>query len=217
VENEQGKRKKWKKKMRDKILDAAEELFLAKGFDKTSTNDIMKKAGIVRGTLYNHFRSKEDVLDGMTSRMVGRMLEKASEVVKDKDVPVLTRMTEIILALNVDTEFENEVMRQIHRPQNALLHQKIQNQILAGIVPILNHLLEEGKEEGIFHTKYGTEAIEMIMLYANVMFDDMTEQSQEQREQRMQGFIYNAERLLGTKEGELQTAIMRIFERNVIP
>ena len=40
---------------RNEILDAAERLFVTKGFDKTSTNDILEQVGIARGTLYYHF------------------------------------------------------------------------------------------------------------------------------------------------------------------
>lgn len=199
--------------MRDKILDAAEELFIEKGYDHTSTKDIMEKAGIARGTLYNHFKSKEDVLDGVISRMVERMLEKAEEIVENKELPVLERLTGAVIALNADTQLGNEVMGQMHRPQNALLHQKAQERLLMGIVPVLDKLLEEGEQEGLCHTEYRTEAVEMIMLYAGTMFDDLLEQSPGQKQRRMQGFIYNAERLLGTREGALGAAIMRIFER----
>ena len=47
---------------RNEILDVAERLFGTKGFDNTSTNDILKEIGIARGTLYYHFKSKEDIL-----------------------------------------------------------------------------------------------------------------------------------------------------------
>ena len=53
---------------RKEILDAAEQLFAAKGYDKTSTNDILEKVGIARGTLYYHFKSKEDILDAVIDR-----------------------------------------------------------------------------------------------------------------------------------------------------
>ncbi len=44
---------------RNEILDAADMLFFAdKGFDNTSTSDILEKVGIARGTLYYHFKSK---------------------------------------------------------------------------------------------------------------------------------------------------------------
>ena len=37
--------------------------FARKGFDNTSTGDILEMVGIARGTLYYHFKSKEDILD----------------------------------------------------------------------------------------------------------------------------------------------------------
>lgn len=45
---------------KNEILDVAEDLFAVRGFDGTSTNDILEKAGIARGTLYYHFKSKEE-------------------------------------------------------------------------------------------------------------------------------------------------------------
>lgn len=200
---------------KNEILDVVEELFAVKGFDSTSTNDILEKVKIAKGTLYYHFKSKEDILDGVIDRMISRMMEKAAGIAAAKNTPILGRLTGAIMALNVDNGLGREVMEQMHRPQNALMHQKIQEKLLAGIVPILTDLLEEGKEQGIFHTEYGMEGIEMAMLYANTMFDDLVEQSPEQRERRMQGFIYNVERLLGTESGALQKAIMQIFTSTV--
>lgn len=197
---------------KNEILDAAEELFAVKGFDGTSTNDILEKTGIARGTLYYHFKSKEDILDGVINRMIDQMTEKASKIVNDKKIPVLERLTAAILAFNSNTELGYEVMEQMHKPQNALMHQKMQTRLLNGIVPILKNLLDEEGGQGTFHTEYGTEAIEMIILYANTMFDDLAEQSPEQRQQRIQGFIYNSERLLGTERGTLYQTIMKIFE-----
>ena len=43
---------------KNEILDVAERLFGTKGFDGTSTTDILNEIGIARGTLYYHFKSK---------------------------------------------------------------------------------------------------------------------------------------------------------------
>ena len=105
-------------------------------------------------------------------------------------------------------------MEQVHRPQNALMHQKMQVTLLEGINPILTGLVEEGIEQGIYHTKYPESVIEMAMLYANNAFDElnMAGLSREQREKKIVGFIYNVERLLGMKEDSLQETIMEIFQ-----
>lgn len=198
---------------KEEILDAAEKLFATKGFDNTSTGDILDAVGIARGTLYYHFKSKEEILDGVIERMTNRLMEDARGIVRKKELPVLERLTKAIMSLNVESNIGYEVMEQVHRPQNALMHQKMQTTLLAGINPILTELVEEGIEQGICHTQFPESVVEMTMLYANIAFDELNMDgiSPEQREKKIAGFIYNVERLMGMKEGSLQEAIMEIF------
>ncbi len=56
-----GKRSKNKEKTRQAILRAALELFARQGFYRTTTKAISRKAGIAEGTLFNYFRTKEDL------------------------------------------------------------------------------------------------------------------------------------------------------------
>ena len=198
---------------REEILDAAEKLFAAKGFDNTSTGDILDAVGIVRGTLYYHFKSKEEILDGVIGRITNRLMQDAGEIVRKKELPVLERLTKAIMSLNVESKIGYEIMEQVHRPQNALMHQKMQATLLAGINPILTELVKEGIGQGICHTRYPESVVEMTILYANVAFDELNVAGlrPEQREKKIAGFIYNMERLMGMAEGSLQEAIMEIF------
>lgn len=198
---------------REEILDAAEKLFAAKGFDNTSTGDILDAVGIARGTLYYHFKSKEDILDGVIQRITDRLIKDAGEIVRKKELPVLERLTKAILSLNVDSRIGYEIMEQVHRPQNALMHQKMQTTLLSGINPILTELVEEGIEQGICITRYPESVVEMTILYANTAFDELNIAglSPEERERKISGFIYNLERLMGMAEGSLRETIMAIF------
>lgn len=196
---------------RNEILDVAERLFGTKGFDGTSTTDILNEIGIARGTLYYHFKSKEDILDAMIERMTGSLVAKASEIVENKDVPVLQRLTLMMMALNVNNDLGHEIMEQIHKPQNALMHQKMQERLLAGVNPIVTSLIEEGIAQGICQTDYPAEVAEMTLLYSNTVFDDLAPLGAEERQRKIAAFIYNLERLLGMEEGSLREAILPIF------
>jgi AcrR family transcriptional regulator len=46
---------------RDQILGTAAELFATKGYTKTSMRDVATAAGILAGSLYHHFDSKEAI------------------------------------------------------------------------------------------------------------------------------------------------------------
>lgn len=50
---------------RDQILQAALELFIASGFEKTPTSQISKAAGVATGTLFHHFKTKEELINAL--------------------------------------------------------------------------------------------------------------------------------------------------------
>lgn len=196
---------------RNEILDVAEMLFSTKGFDNTSTNDILDEIGIARGTLYYHFKSKEDILDAMIDRITEQLMRRATVIAKDKSIPVLERLIRSIMALNVDNDLGHMVMEQVHRPQNALLHQKMQSKMLKVVNPMIIEIIRDGIAQGIWQTDYPEGMVEMTMLYSNVAFDELEECEPQEREQRIKAFTYNVERMLGMQEGALEQAMMRIF------
>jgi AcrR family transcriptional regulator len=54
---------------RERILDAALDLFIEKGFDKTSLREIAEQLGVTKAALYYHFASKEDILMALHLRL----------------------------------------------------------------------------------------------------------------------------------------------------
>ncbi len=200
---------------KNEILDVAEQLFAEKGFDNASTNDIIKRIGIARGTLYHHFKSKEEILDAIVNRITNAGIARAKIIVSDKTIPLQDRLTGIILALNVSGDVQEEVFEQIHKPQNALLHQKMQEQLLSGVVPIITTLIEEGNEIGLFDSKYPAEAAEMIMIYSSVAFDEFSDLSAREIEIKGKAFICHIERILSAKENSLVEPIMIIFKKQM--
>ena len=56
-----GKRAQNKQVIRRRIVKSALNLFQTKGFATTTTKAIARKAGIAEGTVFNYFRSKEDI------------------------------------------------------------------------------------------------------------------------------------------------------------
>jgi AcrR family transcriptional regulator len=54
----------------ERILDAAEDLFAAKGFSATSLGDVADRVGIRSPSLYNHFRNKEALYEAVWERLL---------------------------------------------------------------------------------------------------------------------------------------------------
>lgn len=198
---------------RNEILDVAQRLFTAKGFDNTSTNDILNEIGIARGTLYYHFKSKEEILDAMIDRTTKQLVDKAKGIVYRKDVPVFERFTSMILTLNIsNSSFGNEILRQVHKPQNALMHQKIEARLLAEVTPLITALIEDGIKQGICSTDYPQEVAEMTFVYSNAVLDNLDKYNDDERNRKINGYIYNLERLLNMEQGSMQKVILPIFQ-----
>lgn len=197
---------------RSEILDAAEKLFGTKGYDSTSTGDILRELGIARGTLYYHFKSKEDILDAMIDRLTQALAARGAGVLDRKDIPVLQRLTLMMQSLQVNNALGHEIMSQVHKPQNALMHQKMQERMLTAVVPLVTSLLQEAREQGMCQTRYPEEVTEMTLLYASTVFDELSGLSEEKRQEKVLAFIYNLERLLQMPEGSLMETMIPIFQ-----
>ena len=201
---------------KNEILDAAEELFAARGYEATSTGDILDRVGIARGTLYYHFRSKEEILDALTERINDSLIAGAKRIAGDKSIPVMERIILAIAGMNLedgDSRIGREVLEQVHKPQNALMHQKMQQRMLDGVVPVISALVEEGNAEGVFHAEYPRETTEMLILYAGIAFDSRLGLTPEQTAHRAQALIHNTEKLLGVEEGSLAGPMAALFRQ----
>lgn len=66
------------------ILTAAEELFEAKGYEATSTDDIAKYTGISKSTLYVYFKSKQIIWDSIVCKYMEQLLEDAKKAAEGK-------------------------------------------------------------------------------------------------------------------------------------
>ena len=151
-------------------------------------------------------------MDALIERYSVRMLSAAKEIAADKSIPVIERIIRVVMALNISGGGSKEIMEHIHKPQNALMHQKIQKVIINGVPPILTEIIREGTQQGLFSTPYPYECMEMVVAYTNTIFDDdMVNLTHEESASRIQAFIFNVERLLGVESGSLMH-MMQMFD-----
>lgn len=189
---------------RNEILDVALALFRERGFDKTSINDILLKVGIAKGTLYYHFPSKEAIMDALIERYMIPILQRANEIACNVERPVIDRLFQLVFALKLREDDNDQVLRHMHQPQNALLHQKTNDAITRMVTPFFVQIIEDGIREGLFQTPYAYECMEMLITYANTAFDhDKPAMTTQAGARKTRALFFNIERLLGAKEGSL--------------
>jgi AcrR family transcriptional regulator len=107
----------------DLILDAADRLLARYGYRKMTMDDLAQEVGIGKGTLYLHFRSKEDIALSRVDRLVRRLVDELRQMAAGDGSPAdkVTEMLRLRVMFRFDavqhyTESLSEVLRDI-RPQ----------------------------------------------------------------------------------------------------
>lgn len=161
--------KKGERRKRE-LLEIAYRLFLSRGYENTSVDDIIDEAGIAKGTYYYYFESKEQTLE----EVIGMMLEKetqAAESIVEAPMPVAQKIVGIIASIRPAPE-EKPIEGALMRPENILMHQKIKRRLVEKVVPILGRVVEEGVEQGIFCCGNIPERVRMLLVLSNEVFDE---------------------------------------------
>ena len=75
-----------KKQKKDTLLQSAFDLFTGKGFAKTTVSDIVKEAGLAKGTFYLYFKDKYDLRDKLIAFKAGQLFDEAHRELDKADV-----------------------------------------------------------------------------------------------------------------------------------
>ncbi len=76
------KREANKAQKKETFLKAAEELFVEKGFENTSIEEVVRRAGLTKRTLYQYFQSKEDLYYAVALKGARQLYEASIDALK---------------------------------------------------------------------------------------------------------------------------------------
>ena len=181
---------------KQELLKIAYGMFISRGYENTSVDDIIEAAGIAKGTYYYHFESKEQTLEAVIGMMIDQEAEAARQVLRS-DAPVPQKIAGIIASLRPGQE-ELPIEGALMKPENALMHAKIKRRLLETVLPLLSEVVEEGIAQGVFACDNIPERVRMLLVICNEIFD---EGQFTQRD--VDVFIDITEKLLGAKPGTM--------------
>lgn len=168
-------------KKTDKIIAIyhAVEDIIAEGVDLATmrVSDIAAKAGIGKGTTYEYFTSKEELVvkamiylvDSMTKRILNNMEKKDS--FRDKFMLLLEEMEEKVKQRACILKYFHMLGdMNLCEPMHDLLMDNDEEAKNANPMRIIRYLLEEGKKEGIIGERYSMSYMETIMFSKIIAF-----------------------------------------------
>ncbi|MCD7746933.1 MAG: TetR/AcrR family transcriptional regulator [Firmicutes bacterium] len=178
---------------KNEILDIAEQLFKKKGYTQTTVDDILKESGIAKGTLYYHFKSKEDILLAMIERQVEERKNAMRAIAEDSSISAVEKVVRSIQHLS-----DSGLMAdRIYVKGNAELHHTSFTLSLAAFSPIFTKIVEEGIESGVFATPYPQESVELLFCASELHDPQVFSWSDEERSRKKKAFYWMLELTLG--------------------
>jgi len=152
---------------RAELIDCAPGLFLAKGYEKTTINDVIAATGLSKGAFYHHFRAKEDLLEAIAARFAEQSLAYAKSVQADASLNALQRLN-ALLAMTRDWKAENlpqlrAAFATLLRPENATLYHRIVGAVFGALSPTLAAIIAAGEREGVFDVADANIAAEALL------------------------------------------------------
>jgi AcrR family transcriptional regulator len=152
---------------RAQLIDCAQALFLAKGYERTTVNDVIQATALSKGAFYHHFASKEDLLEAIAARFAGRALAQAEAVQAQEGMTALQRLN-TLLATARQWKMENfaelrAMFTVLLRPENGALYHRIAGAVFAALTPKLEEIIAEGQAEGVFHVVDAGLAAEVLL------------------------------------------------------
>ena len=193
------------KERRQELLETARRLFITKGYEKTSVNDILKEVGIAKGTFYYYFSSKEDMLEAMILEVVMEGVERAKAILKQESVPLLVRILMALQAQAPEMEGVDMIHAEMIKPENAKLDQVYLRTMMRELTVVLKEPVEEAVRQGMMETQYPAESIGIILLLTQEMLNRPTfDWMGDEEGKKMQVFLYHVQKILGIPEKEMQ-------------
>jgi AcrR family transcriptional regulator len=160
-----------RKDVEDLILDAVDRLLASRGYKKMTIDELAQEVGIGKGTVYLHFRSKEDLALSHVDRIVFRLLVKL-QMVASGEGTAADRLRQML------------VLRVLHRFDSVQHYTSSMSDLLAAVRPaflerrerhfdlearVFAEVIEGGLERGELSVAEPAAAARSLVLATNSM------------------------------------------------
>ncbi|MGG4145850.1 TetR/AcrR family transcriptional regulator [Paenibacillus algorifonticola] len=154
----------------EQIYSAAFQLFFSYGFQKVSVNEIADKAKVSPATIYNYFKTKEQLYFDMLMDWMNKQLEQYERIL-GSEVPFLEKTKEIMLCEAKNLKLLSEDSHQAAFSGQAEFINLMDQYNERKVVPFFKQFVAMGKQEGYIHSDISEE---MMMLYFTMFKNELS-------------------------------------------
>lgn len=155
---------------KERIIKGAFSLFATKGYEATTTQDIIDITQLSRGAMYHHFKSKQDILESVTKEAQLQINAFLEELVADGSLTSKEKISKII-EYNANNDIQKQLIHYnwMEKIPFALLDEiRSLNDIIA---PYISQIIEQGVENNEYQCDYPQELAEILALCIDIWLD----------------------------------------------
>jgi TetR/AcrR family transcriptional regulator, fatty acid metabolism regulator protein len=137
---------------RERILEGALKAFARNGFYNTKVSEIASEAGVADGTIYLYFKNKDDLLISLFEDRMEWVIDRLESELAAVKGGVLDQL-QAFVTLHFSLAVENRDLAEfitVELRQSAKFVKEYKNPKFADYLRILQRLIEQGQEQGVF-------------------------------------------------------------------
>ena len=153
----------------NRILDTSLRLFLVKGYEQTTIQDIIDELGdLSKGAIYHHFKSKEDILTSVCEKLFEHKESDMQKLRDQSDKTGLEKLKEMFAA-TIDDPHQDELFSFSPSLLNvpSIFVELLKDSFTVTVPQYILPIVEQGINDGSIKTEYPNELSEMIILLVN--------------------------------------------------
>ena len=159
---------------RQGLVEAALSAFATKGVAATSVDDIVRAAGVAKGTFYLYFTTKDEIVDAVAQRMIEGVSGRIEESATDSSRTPVERVVAFGRAIRqVDAAegYQRDLIEVFHRPENRAIHDRLGEQLVAQMKPTMTAIVSDGMDKGLFQRQDAARAATFVLACFSVLHD----------------------------------------------
>jgi len=193
---------------KNEIIDTAQNLFMTKGYSACSVAEIIDAIGIAKGTFYHYFKSKEEVLDAIVDKGTDMIVNRIYKVLHDDSLTYIDKIVGSLFSMQIEDTMGNEILDELHKAENSLMHQKSIYMIVNRVSPLLEELIIQGNKDGVFNCKHPSQYLKIILSSSVTLLDDgIFPMTKEEKIEIFSSIVDLLEQVLGVEEGAIMSKL----------
>jgi AcrR family transcriptional regulator len=157
------------------FVAAARALFFERGYDRTSVEDVIRRACVSKGAFYHHFASKEELLEALAADIARELVEQVGDILENPALNAFERLNGFLArSRQLKSEEAPQLLHlfdAIFRAENVMLYHRTHLAVNAVMTPVLTRIVQQGIDEGTFRATDAEITADLLLQISSVSHD----------------------------------------------